>query len=158
MIKNKCCKLLCLLAAALLIICDVAGCKLSFEEDEVQSTVSEQEKTEKNKYARKARVAVIQYMNNPALNDCCEGVKKSLENTDFEFEVFVGSEESPEQDCEQTAQDMAELQTPGHCCTGKRNPKVKPAPFLRGLESPPVTRDQGNREKGPHEAAASSQW
>lgn len=52
----------------------------------------------------------------------------------------------------------AELQTPGHCCTGKRNPKVKPAPFLRGLESPPVTRDQGNREKGPHEAAASSQW
>ena len=106
MIKNKCCKLLCLLAAALLIICDVAGCKLSFEEDEVQSTVSEQEKTEKNKYARKAKVAVIQYMNNPALNDCCEGVKKSLENTDFEFEVFVGSEESPEQDCEQTAQDI----------------------------------------------------
>ena len=52
----------------------------------------------------------------------------------------------------------AELQTLGRCCTGKRNPKVKPAPFLRGLEHPPVTRDQGNREKGPQEAAAGSQW
>ena len=80
MIKNnRCNKILCLFAAVIFFFCIASGCKLSFEEEETQSNATQQESVKENKSARKAKAAIIQYMNYTALNECCEGVKHSLD-------------------------------------------------------------------------------
>lgn len=95
------------LMIALLITSVTSGCKMSFDEEETESEEVKQESKVESLSTRRAKVSIIQYINYTALNECCEGIKQSLEAANIEYEVNVGSDSSPEQDCEEFAQNTA---------------------------------------------------
>lgn len=96
-----------IIAFAVFLTSVMTGCKMSFDDEDTESEEIGQESKAENLSTRKAKVSVIQYMNYTALNECCDGIKQSLENADIEYEINVGSDSSPEQDCEEIAQNIA---------------------------------------------------
>lgn len=97
------------LAAFLIFVSAMCGCQLSFEDETEQESeaAAESEGMTENLSTRKAKVSIIQFMDYSSLNECCEGVKKSLDEANVEYEVTVGSENSAESDCEEAAQNIA---------------------------------------------------
>ena len=85
-----------------------SGCRLSFEDEDTDSaeTNSKPESSLESLSTRKAKVSIIQYMDYTELNECCEGVKSALNQTEIEYNVLVGSSKSPEQDCYEFAQNI----------------------------------------------------
>ena len=96
-----------MLTFALLITFVTSGCKMSFDEEDTDTEEVSQESKVESLSTRKAKVSIIQYMDYTALNECCDGIKQSLDSAGIEYDVNVGSESSPEQDCEEFAQNIA---------------------------------------------------
>ncbi len=94
------------LSFLLLFVSVTSGCKMSFDEDEIVSESIQQESKPENLSTRKAKVSIIQYMNYTALNECCDGIKQSLDEAGIAYDVNIGSDNSPEQDCEEVAQNI----------------------------------------------------
>lgn len=94
------------LVLALLLTTVISGCKMSFDDEEAESEAVQQESKAENLSTRKAKISIIQYMNYTALNECCDGIKQSLDAANIEYDVTVGSNSSPEQDCEEAAQNI----------------------------------------------------
>lgn len=99
-------KILSIFTIISLLTCFVfSGCNSSnnTDTDLTVSTASEEE----NLSTRKAKVSIIQYMPYSSLNECCEGIKQSLDEVGIEYDVNVGSEATPEEDCQNFAEDIA---------------------------------------------------
>lgn len=89
----------------LIAILILSGCKMSFDDEETTVSGESQSQTE-NTSARKAKVEIIQYLNYKALNECCEGITQTLDEDGIEYEVFIGSDSSAEDDCSEKAKDI----------------------------------------------------
>ncbi len=100
-------KLISIILAIVLTALAVSGCKLSFEDEEENNSQTETESDVESLSTRKAKISIIQYMNYTSLNECCEGVRKSLDEAGYEYDVTVGSDISAESDCEEKAKDIA---------------------------------------------------
>ncbi len=90
-----------------LLVCFVfSGCGLSSETADTD-TASQEESQAENLSTRKAKVSIIQYASYSSLNECCEGIKKSLDEAGIEYDVNIGSEASAEEDCQDFAEGIA---------------------------------------------------
>ena len=81
--------------------------QLSFDDsdsDDIDNNVVESE-TESGS-ARSAYVTIIQYANYNELNECCNGIKHTLDGANVGYDVIIGSDKDPRGDCEKAAQDI----------------------------------------------------
>lgn len=83
----------------------ISACTAEETNSDAENTQTESQ-TE-NQHTRKAKVSIIQYFSYTALDECCQGIKNSLDNANIEYDVNIGSEASPEEDCQEFAQNIA---------------------------------------------------
>lgn len=102
-IRKKAAAALLMLTAAVLL----TGCmKLTFDDDTSETASGENASQAVSTSAKTASVYIIQYADYTSLNECCEGVKSSLDKTGIPYDVTVGGANHEKEDCEEKAREL----------------------------------------------------
>ncbi len=85
-----------------------SGCsmQLSFEDSDTDTEIEQTDTEDENKSARQSRVSIIQYIDYSSLNECCEGIKSSLDSAGIGYDVTVCNYETATEECEKLARNI----------------------------------------------------